>query len=295
MYYALSQEAGKLGFIAMGCSSPGRPVHMDAFHRFIAEGRYGDMGWLARHMDIREDPSRLLKGCQSIISLAYPYSRQRPATPEGFNTARYTEPWKEDYHARLRCLGRNLAQLIRGFFPDSKTRICVDSAPILERDFAMASGIGFTGKNNMLIIPGYGSYFTLVEILTTVPIQGETGPAAMESQCGTCDACIQACPTGALEGPYRLNAARCLSYLSIEYRGVIDRDTGKKMGTCFFGCDRCQEACPHNQGGSGPKVVLPSVSEWLSMKEDQFNDRFGKSSLARAGLPKIQSNLRFLI
>jgi epoxyqueuosine reductase len=268
---------------------------MDAFHHFVAEGRYGDMAWIARHTDIREDPSRLLKGCRTVISLAYPYSTKRPATPDGFTTARYTEPWKEDYHARLRFLARNLTRLIRDFSPDSKTRICVDSAPILERDFAVASGIGFIGRNNMLIIPGYGSYFTLVEILTTAPIQTDASAVPMESRCGTCEACIQACPTGALEGPYRLNAARCLSYLSIEYRGKIDRETGKKMGFCFFGCDRCQEACPYNQGGFESNVVLPPAPEWLMMNEERFNGRFGKTALARAGLSKIQSNLTCII
>jgi epoxyqueuosine reductase len=233
----------------------------------------------------------LLKGCQTIVSLAYPYSLKKPCTPDGFTTARYTQPKNQDYHDQLRELGRRLSRIIVEAYPESRIRICVDSAPILERSFAYTSGMGFIGKNNMFIIPGYGSYFFLMEILTTasLPLSKDT---SVKSQCGTCTQCIDACPTGALESPYSLNASKCLSYLTIEQPGAVDSQAGRSMDNCFFGCDVCQEVCPFNMGGDSGDVLLPSIDELLGMDADCFNTRFGKTAFARAGLEKIKSNIK---
>ena len=114
------------------------------------------MDWMGRHLDLRKNPAKLLEGCQTVISLAYPYSPEKPCTPEGFSAARYSEPHKVDYHDRLRKLAKIMAAAIKQQYPGTKTRVCVDSAPILERSFAYCSGMGFIGKNNMFIIPGYG-------------------------------------------------------------------------------------------------------------------------------------------
>ena len=174
---------------------------------------------------------------------------------------------------------------------DRRTRICVDSAPILERSFACASGIGFIGKNNMLIIPGYGSYFFLAEILSTVPMESLSA-GAKDNQCGSCTLCIDACPTGALESPFLLDASKCLSYLTIEYKGHLDGFFGSKMGDCFFGCDVCQEACPFNKGEVTVDVSLPATDEFLIMDGGYFNKKFGNTAFARAGLEKLKSNIR---
>lgn len=173
-------------------------------------------------------------------------------------------------------------------------RICVDSAPILERSFACSSGIGCIGKNNMLIIPGYGSYFYLAEILTTVPLDiPDVKP--VDNICGKCNNCIKACPTGALMGPNDFDSSKCLSYLTIESKGSIDENTGRKLGNCFFGCDICQEVCPHNENIEQAETCMPSSQELLEMDEKVFERLYGKSSLSRAGLDKIKSNLAALI
>jgi epoxyqueuosine reductase len=168
----------------------------------------------------------------------------------------------------------------------------VDSAPILERSFAYQSGIGFIGKNTQFIIPGHGSYLFLAEILTTALIPSPGSPL-MESHCGSCNRCLDACPTGALEAPYRLNAAKCLSYLTIEEKEGVDAETGKKMGKSFFGCDVCQEVCPLNKDPV-EEVALPSIDQILGMNEATFQEAFGKTALARGGLAKIKSNIRAL-
>jgi len=287
------KKAKHLGFVAVGMSRPERPVFFDRFREWIADGKQADMHWLGRYMDLRENPEKLLKGCRTIISLAYPYSPAKPSTSEGFTIARYAEPEKADYHTRLKSQVRKLVKTLLTLHPGCKTRICVDSAPILERSFAYASGIGFIGKNNALIVPGHGSYVFLAEILTSAELF-QSGIQSLENQCGACNRCISACPTGALEAPYTLNAAKCLSYLTIEYHGEIQSSDGQNMGDCFFGCDVCQEVCPFNECISSRTVRLPSTDEMLTMEEAEFQIRFGETALSRSGLNKIKSNIRAL-
>jgi len=286
----LIQQARDLGFIAVGLSRPGRPLFFDRFRAWISDGKHSGMGWMAKNLDIREDPSRLLRDCRTIISLAYPYSFRKPCTPEGISAARYSEPKKADYHDRLREKAKLLGKALDQYFPGTRTRVCVDSAPILERSFAYQSGMGFIGKNTQFIVSGHGSYLFLTEILTTAAIPFSE-PRLMEDHCGSCTRCMDACPTGALEAPYRLNAAKCLSYRTIEQKEMVGRETGKKMGDCFFGCDVCQEVCPLNTKNEPREVVLPSVNDILRMDEEAFQAVYGKTAFSRAGLAKIQGNI----
>ena len=143
----------------------------------------------------------------------------------------------------------------------------------------------------MLIVPDYGSYFYLAEILTSHEVDGIKAKF-IENRCGECTRCIGACPTGALEKPFLLNAAKCLSYLTIEHKGLLKGEYGRHMGVCFFGCDRCQEACPFNKKQGTIKVVLPSTNTFLSMDEDLFQEQFGRTTFARAGLEKIKANIQ---
>ena len=292
-HHIIIEKAKDLGFVAVGFARPERPMFSDRFYAWISAGKQGEMSWLTRNLDLRENPTKLLGDCQTVITLAYPYSSKKPSTPDGFTTARYTQPREIDYHDRLGKLGRRLARQIVEWFPGTKTRICVDSAPILERSFAYASGMGFIGKNNMLIVPEFGSYIFLVEILTTAYFSlSKTRP--MDNQCGACTLCIDACPTGALERPFSLDARKCLSYLTIEDPGDIDSETGRKMGSCFFGCDICQEECPHNKGRLSRDISLPSTDEILNMGREEFKEKLGKTVFARAGLEKLKENIRIV-
>jgi len=286
-------KAKELGFIAVGFSQPTTPPYFDFFCEWLKEFEIGDMHYLKRYMDIRRDPSRLLKGLNTIISLAYPYPASKPSTPDGYKTSRYSTPQEADYHLRLKKLGKQLCKFIAEMFPESKSRVCVDSAPILERSFAERSGIGFIGKNNMLIIPGYGSYCFLVEILTTaqftIPFDNR-----LENMCGSCTKCIDMCPTGALKAPFCIDVSQCLSYLTIEAKDAVDKKTAKKMGNTFFGCDVCQEVCPFNKKESDV-VVLPSAKEILAMTEVDFKTIFGKTAFERAGKEKLSKNLQAIL
>jgi len=290
MWTSLKNKAKDLGFISLGISRPIRPLYFDSFQRWISEHKHADMRWLEKSIEKREDPSKLLKGCSAVISLAFPYSSEKPQTPDGFCAARYSSPQQEDYHRRLKKLCYELTEIITEAYAGSRFKVCVDSSPIMEKTLAISAGIGFMGKNTLLIIPGYGSYFFLAEILTTAPMEVQA-QKPVGNLCGDCTRCIDACPTGALRGPFILDASRCLSYLSIEHEGKIRTDVARKMGRCFFGCDRCQEACPFNNGKTGADVSLPSTEEILGMDDKAFQRRFGNTALARAGLEKIKSNL----
>jgi epoxyqueuosine reductase len=248
------------------------------------------MSWLERNLPLRKDPRLLLEGCRTIISLAYPYSSHKPCTPDGLTASRYTRPDLSDYHYRLKSLCSEIVKVMKDYDRECGARICVDSAPVLERSIACSSGLGFIGKNNMLIIPEAGSYFYLAEIFTSLPLD-IPNVQVMDNQCGSCTACMDACPTGALEAPFLINASRCLSYLTVEYKGKVGPREGKIMGDCFFGCDRCQEACPFNGQENSREIVLPSSEEIINMQNEDFIRRFGSTSLKRAGLEKIKGNI----
>jgi epoxyqueuosine reductase len=285
-------KAKELGFIAVGFTRPGTPLHFEFFRRWLRDVELGDLSYLRKHIDIRGDPTKLLEGTQTIISLAYPYPAEKPLTPDGYAASRYSTPDQDDYHLRLRNSGKELSTVVSELFPESLSRVCVDSAPILERSFAAASGIGFIGKNNMLIVPGYGSYCYLVEILTTArfpspPFKGQ------DNECGSCTRCVDSCPTGALMSPFCLDVSRCLSYLTVESKGDIAGEAAGKMGNTFFGCDVCQEVCPFN-GQERGIVSLPSTIEILAMGEAEFNMTFGRTAFERAGLLKLKGNIRAL-
>ena len=285
------RQAKAMGFIGIGFASPARPVFFDQFTSWIAARKNADMLWLERNLHLREDPSLLLEGCMTIISLAYPYPNSKPCTPDGLTASRYTCPNQDDYHSRLKKLCKEVVKVLKRYDCECFTRICIDSAPVLERSIAWSAGIGFLGKNNMLIIPGMGSYFYLVEIFTSIPL--EFPPAQeMDSQCGSCTRCLDACPTGALECPFSINASKCLSYLTIEHKGQVGLREGKNMGDCFFGCDRCQEACPFNAQDNTKDIMLPSLDEIMNMKDDEFIQRFGRTAFKRAGIEKIKGNIR---
>ena len=290
---AFIDRAKELGFIAVGFSKPETPIYFDFFLHWLREAELGDMAYLRRNIDFRRDPKKLLDGLKTIISLAYPYPASKPSTPDGYTASRYSTPQEEDYHLRLRRLGKQLCTFIKERFPESRCRICVDSAPILERSFAVSSRIGFFGKNNMLIVPGYGSYCFLAEILTTAQFPVPSFREA-KNRCGSCTECIDRCPTQALMAPFHIDVSKCLSCLTIESKDDINKKIAGKMGNTFFGCDVCQEVCPLNRKDSAI-VSLPSTDTILGMTELDFKRTFGKTAFKRAGLEKLKRNIRLLL
>ncbi len=286
----IGSKALELGFVGIGFSRPARPLYFDEFRTWVNSGRNAGMSWMGRNMDIREDPTRLFSGCRTIISLAYPYPEEKPETEDGFTLARYSTPDQDDYHIRLKEKCSDLSLFLEELFNGSKSRAFTDSAPLLERSFAYSSGMGFIGKNNMLIIPGHGSYVFLSEILITERI-AVPDIKPVKDICGSCLKCIDACPTGALKGPRDFDSSKCLSYLTIECSGPVSPYLGRHMNKCILGCDICQEACPHNNKKSGRKC-MPAAADILKMSDETFIRVFGKTALSRPGLNKMRTNIK---
>lgn len=255
------------------------PVQPDAdqFLDWIARGNAGQMYWLTDHRaEIRTDPRRLLPAARSIICLGRSYNN-----PGNGPISRYAR--SEDYHDVLRCDMERLVAHLAGAFGSFESRICVDTAPLLERSYAHLSGIGWIGRNTCLINQQLGSYVFLGEILTSLELEPGT-PAP--DRCGTCTRCIDACPTDAIvPGGLRteLDSNRCISYLTIELKGDIPEPIRSKVGTLAFGCDICQDVCPWNWQSpvtSGPHAS-PDLEALASMTPDEFRNAFRRTPVWR--------------
>jgi epoxyqueuosine reductase len=288
----LRSAALGLGFARLGIAQVARPPHHDAFRAWLMSGLAGPMhAWLARHEPLRGDPASLLEGAKSVIMLATDHARGTgnltPPEPGVGCVARYA--WGDDYHDLLRSRANELGRWLERRVPGCSTRGVVDSAPLAERDFAWLAGLGWFGKNTMLIDPRAGSYFFLTAILTDVDLPADT--PLMTDHCGTCTACLDACPTQAFPEPRVLDANRCISGLTIEERGAVPEDLRAGMGDWIFGCDICQEVCPWNRHAPGSddpafqprqaEAALP-LADLLALDDTDFRARFKGSPILRA-------------
>jgi epoxyqueuosine reductase len=247
-------EALRLGFHAVGIARADVSLDRDIEHyeAFLEAGMHGDMGWLARNVGTRRrvDGEGILRGAKSVICVSRRYQRAGRDEDGDAETARTLARYARgrDYHGFLRRRIRRLAAFVRALgtpaAPVAARPMC-DDEPVLERAWAARAGLGFVGKNGMLIVPGVGSMVILGEVVTT--LQLEPG-AAMTERCGTCTRCLDACPTGAFASPFVLDARKCISYLTIEKKGAIPVDLREGIGTHLFGCDECQTVCPFNAG-----------------------------------------------
>ncbi len=241
----LKSEAYRLGFDLAGAAPAMVPPGLERFRRWLAAGYAGQMGYLADRVDAYEHPRHVLDGVRGILMLGVNYRTAEPGAsgPGRGKVSRYA--WGADYHDLIHARLRQLADFHRRLIPTAGVRGVVDTAPLAEREFARLAGLGWIGKNTMLVNRKLGSWFFLAALLTTEelvcdePIEG--------SHCGSCRACLDACPTGALVDAYRLDARRCISYLTIELRESVPAELRPLEGDRLFGCDVCQEVCPWNR------------------------------------------------
>lgn len=291
----LREEAFRLGFNFAGVTDalPGRRI--EAYLRWIAHGRHGEMGYLARldRVRRRQDLAEVLPGIRSVVSVGLEhYAGTLPAEiandPGRGRISNYA--WGEDYHELMIPRLRSLADwLQKAVDTPVTTRVYVDTGAILERDHAESAGIGFTGKNTMLIAPRQGSWLFLGELLSTYRL--EPTRSGQMPGCGRCHRCLDACPTGAFPNPYVLDARLCISYLTIELKGWIPRSLRPRMGNWIYGCDICQEVCPFNrfatpcnEPGFYPanwERAAPPLTDVLSLTEGTFQDRFRGTPIQR--------------
>lgn len=297
------------GFDLVGIAPAHPPLHYSAYLEWLRRGYHGEMAYLVRHARLRASIERLLPGARSVVAVGLNYNQHPPRTEA--RIARYA--LGRDYHKvmrqRLAKVGRRLEECV----PGAAWRVCVDSAPALERDYAQLAGLGWFGKNTCLINTQRGSWFFLGLLVTNVPLQADE-PA--RGGCGTCRRCIDACPTGALvlreDAPIAwLDARRCISYLTIEKRGPLSPAEQAMLNGWLFGCDVCQEVCPFNEPRSRqplrarrtpiedflprPALMNLSLSELAEVTDDEFRRRFNGTALMRAGAEGIRRNARALL
>ena len=235
------------GFAVAGIAPAGPPPRPETLRRWLGEGRHGEMHWLADRVDRLLDPGEVLPGARSILCVADRYhdGSADPPRPRWGRIARYARG--RDYHHVMKRRLHTLCDQLAEHLPGERFKACVDTAPVLERDHAVAAGLGAIGKHTLLIEPGLGSWVLLGVILTTASLEPTGLPGDSEiDPCGLCTRCIDACPTDAIT-PWSVDARRCISYLTIEHRTVIDADLHAAMGDWVFGCDICQEVCPHGR------------------------------------------------
>ena len=285
-------RAVELGFdrVAIGPASP--PEHGPAFSRWVGSGYAATMDYLGRREGERLDPARVLPGARSVVCVALNYYQGEPARdPSWSPVARYA--WGRDYHAvmtpRLSDLAAHLAEA-----GGAASKGYVDTGPLLERDLAARAGLGWVGKNTMLLHPELGSWFFIGALLTTATLDFDE---ALPDRCGSCRACLDACPTDAFVAPYVLDARRCISYLTIEHRGAIDPDLENALGPWQFGCDVCQSVCPWNRKAPltrepafHPTAPYPEPARIVEMTDEELRTRFGGSAMLRAKPAGLRRN-----
>ncbi|MCW5943209.1 MAG: tRNA epoxyqueuosine(34) reductase QueG [Fimbriimonadaceae bacterium] len=300
----LKEQARALGFEPVGVCDAVPAPHQDAYETWLAKGYHGTMGYLARSVALRAHPAMLLTGVRSVVAVGMNYHRPNPVIAGRPRVARYA--LGRDYHRVLRGKLRRLATWVEEEFPGATTRVCVDSAPIFEREYAHRAGLGWFGKNTMLIDSRRGSWFVIGILLTDVHFRPDR-PAL--GGCGSCRRCVDACPTGAIvfeEHRWQLDARRCVSYLTIEHRGEIEPGLEAGVGDWTFGCDVCQEVCPFNEPRATQPLRaaettepdflrttdLPDLKELALLDEPAWDAATRGSPIRRAGLDGLRRNAR---
>lgn len=310
------------GFARVGIARAGPVTRAGYIDHWLDQGRAGSMTYLNRHRALRRDPRSLLDGARSVIVLADLYRHSAAgitASPDGQaeevsspsdkggplrgKIARYA--WGRDYHKVLRRKLHRLADRLREELGvPFETRVCVDTAPLVERAVAELAGVGWIGKNTMILHQEIGSYFFLGEILTTLDLE-PTPPVT--DHCGSCTRCLDACPTDAFIGPYQMDATRCISYWTIEHRGDVPSEMQTGIGEWLFGCDVCQEVCPYNNAVApgadtaytpmdrNPLTPLAEVAPILSWDAEDYQRNLAGSAMKRATLEMLKRNARIVL
>lgn len=297
--------AHKIGFDRVGVTAA-QPLDAAEYYRsWLSRGYAGSMAYLARNADLRADPRGLLDNARSIICVALNYHRSDPTLPpdEKCATGKVAEYARgRDYHVILRQMLESLVADMRSSLPLSfEYRPCVDTAPLLEREIARQAGIGWVGKNTLVMHEELGSYLFLGELVTTLDLVSDS---PLPDRCGTCTRCLEACPTDAFPEPGVLDASRCIAYLTIENRGEIDPDLKPKMGNWVFGCDICQQVCPFNR--KAPQTsneeladdVLPAeldLVDLINLRSGEYRRLTAGSAARRATRPMWQRNAKIAL
>jgi epoxyqueuosine reductase len=299
----LAEEASAAGFAAMGiCRPDAIPQAMGRLQAFLAEGRHGQMDWMADRADWRGDPAALWPEARSVIMLVDSYAPEHDpldvlAHPDRAAVSVYAEG--KDYHDTVKPRLKRLLRWLLDQEPGAQGKVFVDTAPVMEKPLAQAAGLGWQGKHTNLLGRDFGNWVFLGAIFTTLDLP----PDAPEvSHCGSCRRCLDACPTGAFPAPYQLDATRCISYLTIEHRGPVALELRSKLGNRIYGCDDCLAACPWNKFAVEASELRylrqdgpPRLADLAALDDSAFRARFAGSPVKRIGLARFLRNVLYAI
>lgn len=295
----IKDAAARMGFAYCGISRAGfLEEEADHLDTWLRRGYQGKMSYLENHHDMRLDPTKLVPGAKSVVSLVYNYYPKSDLAREGEpKVAKYA--YGEDYHFVIREKLKELLAEIRDNVGEVNGRAFVDSAPVMERAWAARSGVGWIGKNSLLLNRTMGSFFFLAELIIDLELACD-GP--VKDYCGTCTACMDACPTEAIPEPYVVDGSKCISYFTIELKEAIPEDYKGRFQDWIFGCDICQDVCPWNRFSTShdeprfdpsPELTTMTKNDWIDITRETFDRVFRKSPLKRAGFEGLRRNVEY--
>jgi epoxyqueuosine reductase len=294
-------EAAALGFAACGFASAGEdPLRAERLEQWLGEGHHGSMEWMEARLDHRRSPQGLWPQARSVIALGMSYAPAHdPLALESSSTHARISVYAQgkDYHDVVKKRLKALARWLVEAEPGAEVKVFVDTAPVMEKPLGEAAGIGWQGKHTNMVSPTHGSWLFLGAIYTTLEL---TPAQAHRDQCGSCRACLDACPTNAFPAPYQLDARRCISYLTIEHKGPVDEGLREGLGNRIYGCDDCLAVCPWNKFASQAQaireflpraeLVAPRLGELLALDDAGFRALFSGSPIKRIGRDRFVRN-----
>ncbi len=295
----IKTEAKRLGFLSCGISKAEfLEEEAPRLEKWLSQNMHGEMTYMENHFDKRLDPTKLVEGSKSVISLLLNYFPSKAQNPDSYKISKYA--YGTDYHFVIKDKLKDLLHYIREEIGEVHGRAFVDSAPVLDKAWAAKSGLGWMGKHSNLLTQQVGSFYFIAELIVDIELEYDT---PVTDHCGTCTACIDACPTDAIVEPYVVDGSKCISYFTIELKNEIPTKFQGKFDDWMFGCDVCQDVCPWNRFSKphreplfnpNPEVLTFSKKEWEEITEDVFKKIFRKSPVKRTKFSGLKRNIDFI-
>lgn len=295
----IKAEAKRLGFLSCGIAKAGfLEAEAPRLERWLKKGFQGEMNYMENHFDKRLDPTLLVDGAKSVISLLLNYYPEHTQNPESYQISKYA--YGQDYHFVIKDKLKELLHFIQNEIGEVNGRAFVDSAPVLDKAWAAKSGLGWIGKNANLITQKTGSFYFIAELIVDLELDYDTPTT---DHCGTCTACIDACPTQAIVAPYVVDGSKCISYFTIELKDQLPAEMKGTWNDWMFGCDVCQDVCPWNRFAKPhqepafnphPDLLQFTKKDWEEITEETFRKVFKNSAVKRTKFEGLQRNIDFL-
>ncbi len=295
----IKAEAKRLGFLSCGISKAEfLEEEAPRLEEFLSKNHHGEMRWMDNNFDKRLDPTKLVEGSKSVISLLLNYYPEKTQREDSYKISKYA--YGRDYHFVIKDKLKQLLQFMQDEIGEIDGRAFVDSAPVMDKVWAAKSGLGWIGKHSNLLSKQTGSFYFIAELIVDLELEYDT---PVTDHCGSCTACIDACPTNAIVDPYKVDGSKCISYFTIELKDELPNSYKNQFEDWMFGCDICQDVCPWNRFSKPhneplfnphPELLEKDKKGWEELTKETFNEIFRKSAVKRTKFEGLQRNIQFL-